>query len=290
MRIKIIILLIGLLILPLQTKASLLFTDGGSEKVDHGNTGTDPTISTFYAWVYPTSCTAQRSIIRKIDPSLLGNYALATAVTCGIRFTVDYATTDADARGQNNDFTINNWWFVAVTFDGVTAPKLYIGNLTTPVHEIASYSISTAPSGARVTDGGARTIIGNLDNGGVVNAGFQGRIAVANFIQGSVLSLGQLKQHQFNPHAEAGSRIFTWYGFNGTGTQPDWSGNKNNGTVTGAKIAPNVPIAAPFGFMGEGGDGGEVAYNPFNMESLIALRDRLDTSSFAIVKRLKFYF
>ena len=40
-------------------------------------------------------------------------------------------------------------------------------------------------------------------------------------------------------------------GYNGTGTQPDWSGNANSCTVSGATLSNHAPIGAPFAFNGD---------------------------------------
>jgi hypothetical protein len=41
-----------------------------------------------------------------------------------------------------------------------------------------------------------------------------------------------------------------WFpGSNGTGTQPDYTGNANNCTVTGATQSDNVPIGPVFGYV-----------------------------------------
>ncbi len=225
---------------------SLLFTDGSSDRVDHGNTGSSPAASTFYAWVYPTALTATRQFFRK--GGLTGYYSIAFGGTANVRVLIDYASADATRRSSVSSwFTANAWQFAAVTFDGTNAPKIYRGDLTTTVIEATSYDQTTAPSGARITDGGAAAIVGNGDNSGF-NAGFPGRIAVANWIDGTALSLPELQIHQFQPQKHTNSKIFTQYGFNGTSTQPDWSGNGNAGTVTGATQTQHVPLDSIFGW------------------------------------------
>lgn len=226
--------------------SSLLFTDGGPTRVPYGNTGTDPTVGTIYCWVYPTATTASRSIFRKISVGLAGGWSLATAASGGFRMTIDYAVTDADAR-TTSGMVVNTWTFVAGTFDGTNAPKIYSGTLTSPVKELA-YNISTAPSGARVTDGGATVLIGNIESPPTTFAGgYPGRIAMCNFIDGTALSLIQLRSHQLFPRVDLKSKIFTFFGLTGLITQPDWSGKKNSGTNIGAVLNPGLPIPNPFG-------------------------------------------
>ena len=63
------------------------------------------------------------------------------------------------------------------------------------------------------------------------------------------LALAEIQRQQFRPHPLASTLVFCMLGYAGTGTQPDWSGNGNNGTVTGATVADHVPLGA-FGFQG----------------------------------------
>jgi len=62
------------------------------------------------------------------------------------------------------------------------------------------------------------------------------------------LSLGEIRSLQFHPRVLSGCVLYSHYGFNGTGTQPDWSGKGNSGTVTGATVSNHVPLGSPFGF------------------------------------------
>ena len=63
------------------------------------------------------------------------------------------------------------------------------------------------------------------------------------------MPLAQMQALQFNLHPTTNTLLLSHYGYNGTGTQPDWSGNGHNGTVTGATVADHVPMppAFPYG-------------------------------------------
>jgi hypothetical protein len=50
------------------------------------------------------------------------------------------------------------------------------------------------------------------------------------------------------PRPIAGCVGFWHLGANGVGTQPDWSGNANAGTVTGATVSDHVPLGPWFGY------------------------------------------
>jgi hypothetical protein len=68
-----------------------------------------------------------------------------------------------------------------------------------------------------------------------------GRIGMVHVVN-TRLTLGQMKAQQFAPHVIPGSVLYTRLGWNGTGTQADWSGGQNNCTVTGATVGNDVPI------------------------------------------------
>jgi hypothetical protein len=155
-----------------------------------------------------------------------------------VRFIVDYSTTDANASSVDNVLTPNNWYFIAVTFDGVLAPKIYIGTLARPASEIAYRSVPAAPTGTRVTDGGAIFAVGSQSN---ATQGPGGRCAGVNFITGAALSPAQIVMQQFQLWPHPMSRVLSIYGNNGLGPQWDFSGAGNNGSVLASALAEPLP-------------------------------------------------
>ncbi len=279
MRTKLAIILIALILLPIQAAASLTFPTNG-DRVDIGNTGTDPTSFTMYAWVKVNTFSGGTRFFAKINASSLTGYEVfGLAGSNELRTDVDYSTTDASAISSEANFILTGtWYFVAATFDGTNAPKIYKGTLTSRVNETASYSTQVAPVGSRVTDGGGSALIGNQNSTGVYTSKCGCDIAVINWMPGVVLNLGQLRSHQFAPHPEPETRYFDWLGMTGTGTQPDLSGHKNNGIVTASGVTPNVPIGAPFAFAASESKG-DLAMSP--LDYLLALRDNV----FSFIKR-----
>ena len=79
--------------------------------------------------------------------------------------------------------------------------------------------------------------------------GFNGRQDSVTSLHNRRLSLGELKTQQFAPHPVSETVLFVPLGFNGTGTQADWSGNGNNCKVTGATQSADVPIATFSAFL-----------------------------------------
>jgi hypothetical protein len=135
----------------------------------------------------------------------------------------------------------NTWNYVGFTFDIAGSAneviQIYKGNLTTVAAEI-SYAYRTDGSGTLNSDAAANFSIGNASGYG---AAWPGTIAwFAHWNR--VLTLAEVVEQQFNPHVTSGCVLFMHLGYNGTGTQPDWSGNGNNGTVTSATVSDHVPL------------------------------------------------
>ena len=227
---------------------SLTYVDAADGRVNHGNTGTDPTAGSLYMWFQPIiSVIASRSLFRKITVALNGQWSLATAASNGVRTSINYSTTNADSRSTAG-LVANVWNFIGTSFDGSTAPHIYRGDLTTACTEL-TYNINNAPVGSRVTDGGAPVLIGNIESpAGAYSASPNMFMAMVHWIPGTVLSLSDFQAHQYRPFRLANSKILCFYGLNsiGLGTQQDWSGAGNNGTVLGGvgNIADN-PNAQP---------------------------------------------
>lgn len=121
--------------------------------------------------------------------------------------------------------------------------NIYLGDLSTVPTE-CTYGTATDGSGTVTDDSAANLWVGNNPGGTLA---WQGRIAGVHFCD-RVLTLGEIQRQWMRFDANANSRIISHLGFNGTGTQPDWSGSGNPGTVTGATVANHVPSGAPFGF------------------------------------------
>ncbi len=142
------------------------------------------------------------------------------------------------------------WYCLAVTFDSGAAAgqvvNIYTGTLTSPLTE-ATYGTATDGSGGVSSDASSNFFWGNRSN---FDLPFQGDIAIG-MIFNRALSLGELKSLQWRPRMISGCVDFQILGYNGTGSQPDWSGNGNAGTVTGAtQSATHVPLPPPFGMEG----------------------------------------
>lgn len=153
-------------------------------------------------------------------------------------------TTHTEVRTQANFFAVGTWKFYAVTDgDGVT-PHIYGGDLSTAVAEIGSYHAQTTGSGSPLDDSADSLLIGSRDVG---NAYSDHEIG-AFWLYNRRLTLGEIAQHQFQwSTILPGCVLHSKYGFQGTGTVVDYSGNGNSGTLNGTPdLTPNPPLGPAF--------------------------------------------
>lgn len=166
------------------------------------------------------------------------------------RFSIQYnrATSIIDVRATATNFAayaVNKWLFLAGVIDmaGASSSGLYMGDLVTPAGAPASYAARTLGSGAHVSDAGLPAIIGNKSNDGGNLPGPIAWVAVWK----RALSFQEILEQQWRRHVSQDCVYFAEFGFNGAGTQPDWSGNSHAGTVTGTTVAAHVPGRPLFG-------------------------------------------
>lgn len=211
---------------------------------------TDLQALTMWAIVYPTTIAANRHLIdtNATDTgTATGFRSFSVRSTGQLNYEGDMDLVDVAARSSNdasNTLAVNKWWFVAATISSAFVPKLYLADLSilNPVAE-CTYATQTTGLTATVTDSGGFIKVGNRIN----NTGaFQGRIAVAGY-ENAELSLGQLKQLAYWPRRLASNVYYAHCGYNGTTNVPDWSGNGQTGTITGATVSAHVPLGPFFG-------------------------------------------
>ncbi len=151
--------------------------------------------------------------------------------------------------GNLASYGANKWVYLAVTMDlaGVDGDQMILcGDLNTIATEPSSYNVQAVGSGADSDDAAGDMNVGRLTDA----TRWRGDIASV-MIFDTNFSVAEIKAQQFNPIPIKKPVLHTYYGFNGTGTQADMSGNGNNGTVTGATVADHVPLRPPFGFHDE---------------------------------------
>lgn len=197
---------------------------------------------TVLLWVYVTTLTTNRAYWGKNT----GNFFNHSGSTGNIRVGADRSSGDSNYITNNTPVALNTWTCVAFTYDNAATPPIHIYTGTVLPLVEATYGTATDGSGSVVNDSGSAMLWGNRS---AIDAAIQGRIAVG-MMWNRVLTLGELRAQQFNPHMTAGCVDFKIFGFNGVDTQPDYSGNLNAGTVTGATVGPHAPLPPAFGFSG----------------------------------------
>jgi len=204
---------------------------------------------TIVMWVYPTSLVNNKKLCQK------GLFATGGFFGWNLNGTGGNLETSVRRAGASTSYITNStplaitnkWYCVALTYNSAASAgqvhNMYIGDLTTIVSE-ATYGTATDGSGSTSAQAaGEKLYVGNF---GSANQAFPGHIAFFG-MWNRELSLGEVQDQQFQPHKTSGNVVFIHLGFNGTSTQPDWSGNGNAGTVTGASQSAHVPLGPPFG-------------------------------------------
>jgi hypothetical protein len=236
---------------------ALVFGALTTDKVDCGTAASLDDLPsaafTAYAWVYRTADGANQHIFSK-DNSFPSGWSLTANNVSGsegeLRFVVfrntSTATDWADAISVSGTIPLNTWTFVAGRYDPATTPqmKLYAGGLTTPVAEVASYFRQQDGTGSFLSDAAANLYVGNLQRSTTLP--FKGNIQRGGLIPGA-LALGDIQILQYGTLVQAAAfSPKLLFDFQATGTQPDFSGNGNTGTITGATTGsgPELWVAA----------------------------------------------
>lgn len=148
------------------------------------------------------------------------------------------ATTNAHIDITDaNLFPDTGWTFLAHTYSEGNGCKIYRGNLTTVPAEV-SYVTQTVGVGNTTANSGDLWV-GNRSAAGALSVDHN--IAVFMLFN-TELTLGDIRRQWMWPHMDTGCIVFQHLGFNGTGTQTDWSGAGNSGAVTGATVGDHVPL------------------------------------------------
>jgi len=166
--------------------------------------------------------------------------------TWGILFFRVYSTTNGLANSPDDTIVPDTWQFFAFTMPAPgSSPRIFAGDLNTLVAEVPSYKTQTDPVGTLTSDASSSLIYGNRSGQVDATPGDHAWFGIYD----SVLTLGQLQALQFATAKQTSSCILnTHFGFNGTGTQQDWSGKSHTATTTGAVVADHVPIGPQYGY------------------------------------------
>lgn len=223
---------------------ALRFGAATSDRVAGIVTTASPAALTFVQAIYPTTFTSARRLFSRRNASDFGIDLRLSGTTGDFRFTWNHAASGADliTRISNSlPLKLNRWQWIAVCCDtAINDCRLYsTTSLDAPFVEV-TYGFSGDGSTTGVfDDSGIAPIVGNYRDFGTA---FQGSIAIHAILNGS-LSLAQLEtvRRQWFP-VNSNLRTLYYLGDRSIGTQIDWSGLGNHGTVTGAVPAPGLPL------------------------------------------------
>ena len=234
---------------------ALTFASSTVDYVTHGSGASLDNLSavTVMMWVKPEDVATEfHALVSKnqaaATPGLLfalheeNVLAFATLRTDGVDCAAE-ATTSNFAN-----FALGEWLFIAFVTDIGNAARMLVGSRTAPPAEPSSYDVQVLGSGTRLTDASEDFVIGHGNDFATANHGYAGDVAVVHVVN-TGLTNGEIIEQWRRPHVRADSVIFSHYGWAGTGTQPDWSGAGNPGTLVGSPtVSDHVPIAPGFGF------------------------------------------
>lgn len=227
---------------------ALTLTTGSTDHIDHGTALGNWTAASACGWYYPTSLTTFDTFWYLIT----GGFQTPSA---SIRSSVELAiawkgTSNLLYITNNASLTTNKWWFIGWTVDtslGATLKvKIYLGDLTT---RPTARTFGTTTEGATYNSNSGGTF--TTGDNASASQSFAGDVAGLMVWPGVTLTEAQIQQHwhRFIPQV-AGCKLFTHYGLvaDAASTQPDWSGNGNTGTPTGAVLASHPPLGPLFAF------------------------------------------
>jgi hypothetical protein len=199
-----------------------------------------PSAFSIMAWIHPTTITTLRRLwIWYGNDGIAYNHELYWASSTALEFRVIRAGGISIAPAATGTFSTNKWWFVGATYDDTDGPRMFLGDLTTPLTEVAYNGSRTVSSGAIRNTGETGHIIANAGT----STAFQGR--VANMVRAQRrMELEELRAQQWGFSPEADWDMYFELGYQGIGTQPNLTtlGNGKNGTVTSATVGDHVPL------------------------------------------------
>lgn len=183
-------------------------------------------IVSWSAWFYATSSVSFGGII--------GNYSSGGQNVFTVFPNLSYFWTGGNATGSGS-YSNNTWNHVAVTWDGTLA------NNSDQIRGYLNGTLDASNNSASNTSGARVFRIGFSDGGGAAFQGYIADVAGWNVIL-SVAEIVALSKGA-RPHTIRPKSLTAYLPLDGLQSpEPDLSGNKLNGTVTGTAKAPGPPV------------------------------------------------
>lgn len=236
---------------------ALSFVHGATEYVNHGSDVSldDMDPCTIMAWVKVDALDAsERNLLINKESGTDEGLSFYVGFNSGspqliaIRQSTTATWHTATAVAANfTHWGTGKWVFVVAVLNFGGTARLLVGDLSNVPAEPSAYTSQVAGTGAVQTDAANDLIVAN-GRGIATFWRFGGDVATKHIVE-EALTNQQIIQQWMRFSLRSTSRLFPHYGFNGTGTQADWSGNLNNGTITGnPTVVDHVPLGPMFGF------------------------------------------
>lgn len=227
---------------------SLTFTNATTDKVTIAAATSINALQqvTTLTWMYPTGFATNQFIIGKRTDVNAGWGARIDDTSGNIFVNKPTGSAGSNAVSTGGPLTVNAWNFVVTTGSNDISTnncRIFVGNLNALVAEVSYASRVDRAAASAFDDSGWPLMLGNRNNS---TQSFAGRLGIQAMFN-RILTLEEMQSWQFNPRMLPGCVGLWLLGDNGTGTQPDYSGNGNSGTVTGATQSDNPPLRRRFG-------------------------------------------
>ena len=214
---------------------------GNTDKIDHGSDASLDTMSagTVLIWCEIDVLGGFEALYSKI---IVGTGLVVALMHRGdigsgqLEMTVAMTGATHSAISASSTITTGFNFLGGVWQPGGDNAKVYRGSPTSLVTDATN--TSAAGSGTQQSDSLGSACVWNWPESGFDTNSPNGR-ASRCMIFNTILTLGEIQAQQRRPQNRSDCVLFVEYGYNAAGTQPDWSGNGNAGTVTGMTAGGN---------------------------------------------------
>jgi len=220
-----------------------------TEQIDFGNLSLATNQFTVLHWLEPDNVDATyRQISGEVRAAGKIRMMTSNNTAAGqMLFQVPQDVTGTiNCTAATNTMTANVWQFIVFRFDnsdGTQKCRIYRGTLTSIAAEV-SYA-SSSDTGTPAASNSSSFLVGKDDT---TSFPYTGKSASTVVYNNKALTLNEIIQHQFSMMPKTtGSVLWAEHGWSGTTTQVDYSGQGNNGTITGLTVSDHVPLSNPFG-------------------------------------------
>ncbi len=205
------------------------------------------TQSTFTMMMYTTPISQSANQRWWVKPTGSGTRAQsAGGVNQQGRVNITIARTVGASATSFASVINNNPTLVVTSFNFVDGPKIMIGLTTSTINEQGYQAGPTLGSGVLTADTGDLELF-NRTASRSINSIFH-RVV---FVCGRIVTLSEIQANQWVETPIPGTKVLFNLGWNSLGTQQDYSGTGNSGTVGGAPTISNVGY--PLNRFGVGG-------------------------------------